>query len=75
MGAPVTRIDIPLDYLLSCSKQSLQNIRMSQMNLACERRRIAHEAIEAAIQAEATARFVEWIDRCGEELITLEKAS
>lgn len=61
-----------VEYLLTCSKEALEHLELNNMNFAKERRKLAIEAMEEAVKAEAAAKFIALIRQYGEALIAGE---
>lgn len=65
----IPKPDIPVSYLLSCSRESLHNIVLKNRNRAAEFRKTIREATDDAIQAEGLADLAQWLLDNGEALM------
>ena len=61
----------PLQYLLECSRTSLQNFMTAQMNRAANNRKHIHQIADEWVEARALVLLSEWFTLYGEELIVL----
>ena len=71
----MNRHEIPVTYLLRCSKSALQNVILTCLNRAAELRRTARESAEEATREEAFALFARFLEEHGEEILTLGEVS
>jgi hypothetical protein len=53
--------DLPLDYLATCSKPSLEAFELGRLNRAANLRKELRDILEAWIQAEGEARLARWL--------------
>jgi len=58
-----------VEYLLRCSKPSLESFELSRLNQIANLRKEFRSLVEAWIEAEVEARLARWVleHRCGEE--------
>jgi hypothetical protein len=63
------QMDQPLDYLLHCSKSSLESFRLSQLNKSANKDKLAREALNEVVEARALALLANWIELYGEGIV------
>lgn len=64
-------VEIPLEYLLECSKSSLNSFLLAQLNKSANSRKELKEIMSEWIEARALALLAEWLMNHGEELMAL----
>jgi hypothetical protein len=67
----MNRPELPLSYLLECSKKSLQAFLLTQLNKSAERRKEVNRLLDEWVEAEALARLATWFETNGESLVAL----
>jgi hypothetical protein len=65
----------PLGFLLDCSRTSLKNFWLSNLNRSANTKKHVQELLSEWIEATALAMLCEWMDKHGEELIVLAAAA
>jgi hypothetical protein len=70
-----TPAQIPLEYLLECSKSSLNSFLLAQLNKSANSRKEMKDVMAEWIEAWALALFAEWLIVRGEELVALAASS
>jgi hypothetical protein len=65
----------PFEFLFSCSKTSLQNFRLAELNKANDRTKMMRRDFEEAVEAQALALLAEWLDLYGEQLMVKESTT
>lgn len=67
----MNRPEPPFEYLLECSKVSLGNFTLLNLNKAAEARKEVNRLLDEWIESAAMARFAGWIEAHGESLVAL----
>jgi len=67
----MNRPEPPFEYLLECSKKSLQAFLLTQLNNSAERRKEVNQLLDEWVEAESLARLATWFEAYGESLVAL----
>jgi hypothetical protein len=53
----------PIEYLMKCSREGLQAVRLAQLNIAAERRKEIKDVEDEWVAACSLALLCEWVEK------------